>query len=84
METNDDILELMNSCLGVPAKKPAPRTIASGKINKDSNLRYRKREAKKAAKDLKYPQDILDMIDNARTFSEVDKAMATGRHRYYD
>lgn len=57
-----------------------------------SNLRQNKKkvsssfvkEARKIAKELCYDQEILDLIDNAKTEDEVIRALTTGRRRMKD
>lgn len=42
-----------------------------------------KRDAKKAARGLKYGDDVVDAINNAKTESQVNRIMREARHKTF-
>ena len=74
--SNDDIKELMENCL---VKKKGPVIIKPSYGSDDDRLGRRKNEALKIARDLHYSNDILSKIKQAKTFGDVDRALAAGR-----
>ncbi len=57
---------------------------AKKKENEKYSLESARREATVAAKDLLYPQEVLDALHVAKTIPEISRIMTTARHGGYD
>lgn len=74
--SDDDVKKLMEDCL---VKKRGPVIIKPTFGTEEDRLERRKNEAQKIAHELHYSDDILLKIKQAKSFGDVNRALATGR-----
>lgn len=74
--SDDDVKKLMEDCL---VKKKHPVIIKPTFGTEEDRLARRKSEAQKIVHELHYSDDIILKIKQAKTFGEVNRALATGR-----
>lgn len=78
---NEALETLMKDCL---AKEKPTRAVTTACRGDKETLTTRKREARRAARELGYSQAILDTIENATTFGEIERALRKGREALGD